>query len=419
MNAANAHGVSANTQINTPHPVNKGAHQIPILIGTGLLTTVCLLVVFLSEMKGAWQAILVASTLVIAGSIFYFVSRFVREHNNLQQTLENLQQKQVVAEQHQLLVNNYQHLIKDILPLWQRQTELARHQMEKSISDLVNRFSEIHTRLQTAVASSSATAGSMKGDTGLGGVIRFANKELSKIIENLRNAIQQRDELLTQISGLSKITVELSGMSAEVAGIASQTNLLALNAAIEAARAGEYGRGFAVVADEVRTLSTRSGETGSRIGKRIEQVNSTLQSTLDRTTAYAEEDNNRLSVSEASIERVIDQFQQSGESILNSAQVLEQESAGVQQSVEDVLVNLQFQDRVSQILSHVVGDMEKLMAAISDHEACLRHGAPVKPLDINEWMASIKKTYTTLEQVDVHHGAHHGQAPGKSEITFF
>ena len=418
MNAANAHDISVNTQ-RTTHPVNSGSSVMPIMIGTGLLAACCLLLVFVAELGGIWQAVLAVVTMGIAGSILYFINRFSQEYNNSLHSLEQLQQKQVLAEQHHLLMNNYQHLIKDILPLWQRQTELARHQMEKSISDLVNRFSEIHSRLQTAVASSSATAGSMKGDTGLGGVIRFANKELNKITENLRNAIQQRDELLTQISGLSKITVELSGMSAEVAGIASQTNLLALNAAIEAARAGEYGRGFAVVADEVRTLSTRSGETGWRIGKRIEQVNSTLQSTLDRTTAYAEEDNNRLSVSEASIEQVIDQFQQSGESILNSAQILEQESAGVQQSVEEVLVNLQFQDRVSQILSHVIGDMEKLMGAISDHEACLRHGAPVKPLDINEWMASIKKTYTTLEQVDVHHGAHHGQAPGKSEITFF
>jgi methyl-accepting chemotaxis protein len=208
-------------------------------------------------------------------------------------------------------------------------------------------------------------------------------------------------------------------MSAEVAGIASQTNLLALNAAIEAARAGEYGRGFAVVADEVRTLSTRSGETGSRIGKRIEQVNSTLQTTLDRTTAYAQEDNNRLSVSEATIAQVIEQFQQSSENILNSAQTLEQESSGVQQSVEEVLVNLQFQDRVSQILSHVTGDMDKLVAAVNEHETCLRHGTNVKPLDVNEWMRAVQQTYTTLEQVDVHYGAHHTKAPGKSEITFF
>lgn len=417
MNATSSYGAPNNQR----SLISSWSNQTFVfaMLGIGSLVITSTIIIFLSSLSGLWQAISVVVVLGLAAGTSYLIHHLAQQNLLIHQELEYLRSKQPLAEQHRLLAENYQRLIKDVLPLWQRQTELARHQMEKSIADLVNRFSEIHGRLQNAVASSSATAGSMKGDTGLGGVIRFANKELNKITENLRNAIGQRDELLTQISGLSKITVELSGMSAEVAGIASQTNLLALNAAIEAARAGEYGRGFAVVADEVRTLSTRSGETGSRIGKRIEQVNSTLQTTLDRTTAYAEEDNNRLSLSETSIEQVIDQFQQSSEGILNSAQVLEQESSGVQQSVEEVLVNLQFQDRVSQILSHVIGDMDKLVAAINDHETCLRHGVQVKPVDVTEWMNSIQKTYTTLEQVDVHYGAHHSKAPGKSEITFF
>lgn len=417
MNVGNSMGEPAHTFSNKVDLENQ---SFPFTI-IGLIAVVigCVVFIFLSPLSGLWQSLLVVSVLSIGGWVFHSINQLARQKVIAQEALEHLRPKLHLAAEHQLLVENYQRLIKEVLPLWQRQTELARHQLEKSVAELVNRFSEIHQRLQSAVASSAATAGSMKGDTGLGGVIRFANKELGKITENLRNAIQQRDELLEEISGLSKITVELSGMSAEVAGIASQTNLLALNAAIEAARAGEYGRGFAVVADEVRTLSTRSGETGSRIGKRIEQVNSTLQTTLDRTTAYAEEDNNRLSLSESSIEQVIEQFQQSSENILSSAQTLEQESSGVQQNVEDVLVNLQFQDRVSQILSHVTSDMDKLVAAINDHETCLRHGSPAKPVDVNEWLRAVQKTYTTLEQVDVHHGAHHTKTPGKSEITFF
>ncbi|HEX7762812.1 MAG TPA: methyl-accepting chemotaxis protein, partial [Cellvibrio sp.] len=325
----------------------------------------------------------------------------------------------VVAQNYKPLLQNYQQLIREVLPLWQRQTELARHQLESSITELVGRFSDIHQRLQAAVASSSSTASSMSGEKGLGGVIHFANTELNDITQTLRQAISQRDELLGEISGLSKITVELSGMSAHVAGIASQTNLLALNAAIEAARAGEYGRGFAVVADEVRTLSTRSGETGARIGRRIEQVNSVLQTTLERTTEYAAEDNSRLNKSEASITQVLEQFQRSSESIMQSAQTLEHESSAVQASVEEVLVNLQFQDRVSQILGHVTDDMEKLVGAISEQETRIRHGETVVPIDINDWLRAVQKTYTTLEQVDVHRGGDHSKSPSNSEITFF
>lgn len=399
----------------------RGASHTVVMAAIAVLGLVALSLLALTALAIFWKALLLVAIIVAVIIAWVQVTQTAKQAVDNQAALAQADSVQQLAQMYRPLLENYQNLLKEILPLWQRQTELARNQLEGSITELVGRFSDIHHRLQTAVASSSSTASSMKGDTGLGGVIHFANDELSQITHTLRQAIDQRDELLNEISGLSKITVELSGMSAEVAGIASQTNLLALNAAIEAARAGEYGRGFAVVADEVRTLSTRSGETGARIGRRIEQVNSALQTTLDRTAEYAAEDNSRLTKSETSIAQVLEQFQSSSENILQSAQVLEQESAAVQSSVEEVLVNLQFQDRVSQILGHVIDDMEKLVGAIADQETRLRHGEPVIAIDTGEWLRSLQKTYTTLEQVDVHRGSGSSQSKGSnnSEITFF
>ncbi|WP_062062296.1 methyl-accepting chemotaxis protein [Cellvibrio sp. OA-2007] len=419
MNTSYPNGKSPS--FNSFSDTQRGSSHLLVLGAIAVLGVLGLLLVFLASFAMFWKALLVLLVLAAAGIAVSQVIQASKREDEMQSSLAQAQGGQQLAQMYRPLLENYQHLLKEILPLWQRQTELARHQLENSITELVGRFSDIHQRLQAAVASSSTTAINMKGDTGLSGVIHFANDELGQITHTLRQAIEQRDELLSEISGLSKITVELSGMSAEVAGIASQTNLLALNAAIEAARAGEYGRGFAVVADEVRTLSTRSGETGARIGRRIEQVNSTLQTTLDRTAEYAAEDNSRLVKSESSIAQVLEQFQHSSESILQSAQVLEHESAAVQASVEEVLVNLQFQDRVSQILGHVIDDMEKLVGAIADQETRLRHGEPVIAIDTGQWLRSLQKTYTTLEQVDVHRGSGSAQSKGanNSEITFF
>lgn len=402
------------------HHTQRGSSHMLVIGAIAALGLIGLILLLLIELSLFWKALLLLTVLAIAVAGAVQVAQAAKRDSGIRAELVHAQGGQQLAQMYRPLLENYQHLLKEILPLWQRQTELARNQLEGSITELVGRFSDIHQRLQAAVASSSSTASSMKGDTGLSGVIHFANEELSQITHTLRQAIDQRDELLNEISGLSKITVELSGMSAEVAGIASQTNLLALNAAIEAARAGEYGRGFAVVADEVRTLSTRSGETGARIGRRIEQVNSALQTTLDRTAEYAAEDNSRLTKSETSITQVLEQFQHSSENILQSAHVLEQESAAVQSSVEEVLVNLQFQDRVSQILGHVIDDMEKLVGAIADQETRLRHGEPVIAIDTGEWLRSLQTTYTTLEQVDVHRGSgSKAKGSNNSEITFF
>lgn len=375
--------------------------------------------IFFGSFSFLIKSLLVVLVLVSTAIAFLQAQAFIRSEQNLEQLRSAGMRQQEQLNQLRIIAANYQQLIRELLPLWQRQTDLAKFQMEQSITELVNRFSEIHSRLQASVASAQATANGMSGQQGLSGVIDFANVELGQLVQTLRNAISQRDELLTEISGLSEITNELSTMGADVAGIASQTNLLALNAAIEAARAGEYGRGFAVVADEVRTLSSRSGETGSRIGKRIQQANAALQKTLDRTTEYAAQDDQRLNQSESSIEEVLHQFQQSSERIMQCAGSLESESSHVQHSVEEVLVNLQFQDRVGQILGHVTHDMEKFVAVIHEHQQQLDAGQDLKPIDIDKWLADVRKTYTTLEQVDVHHGKNDFNKPNNSDVTLF
>ncbi len=391
-----------------------------LLLGSSaLLAIISLYLIFLAPLSLLLRASFAVIVLAAIFNIHYQSQIYARAYSEL------LQKNSIVHKQTRQITNlttvtnNYQQLIQEILPLWQRQTALAKNQIEQSITELAKRFSTIFERLQHSVTTSKATATGMNGQNGLHDVIDYASSELNELIKTLHRAIEQRDELLNEINELSKITSELSGMGADVAGIASQTNLLALNAAIEAARAGEYGRGFAVVADEVRTLSSRSGETGARIGKRIEQANGALQKTLERTTAYAQEDNKRLSRSETSISQVLTKFQQSGIGILQSAQLLEQENAHVQTDIAEVLVNLQFQDRVSQILNHVINDMQKLNGIIDKQKMSLNEGTDIETINVNEWMTELHRTYTTLEQVAVHNGMQNIKNPSYAEVTFF
>ena len=126
-----------------------------------------------------------------------------------------------------------------------------------------------------------------------------------------------------------------------------------------------------------------------------------------------------MAQSESAVQEVLNQFRHSGERIMDSARALEEESAVVQHNVEEVMVNLQFQDRVNQILSHVTADMEKFVSMLREQQASLARGDNIQAIDVNAWLNDVRKSYTTLEQVAVHKGQANVKKPVESQITFF
>jgi methyl-accepting chemotaxis protein len=167
-----------------------------------------------------------------------------------------------------------------------------------------------------------------------------------------------------------------------------------------------------VVADEVRSLSNRSGETGARITRRIDEVNDMLKRTLLQTNAFASQDDEDLAQSENTIAQVLQDFKAVAETILSNSITLKDNSIAVQSEVSAVLTNLQFQDRVSQILVQVSTDIEKL-----ERELTLEDG--IFDQDIQSWLTKLQSTFTTLEQVSLRSRPTASQSPAESEITFF
>lgn len=304
------------------------------------------------------------------------------------------------------------HLCRDVLPVWSGQVEMARNQTEESITALANRFGDISQRVGNAVSASNGGAGN---DRTLVDLLNRSQTELDSIITALREALASKDTLLEQVTALSRFTGELSHMAKNVGDIANQTNLLALNAAIEAARAGEAGRAFAVVAHEVRKLSTLSGETGRQISDTIATVNNAIDTTLKVSRQYAQQDQQMVVASGQVIERVVAQFRSAAAELADGSRHMRAESEAVGREVADVLVALQFQDRVSQVLGHVRADMAKLETRLAEGDA----DSP--PIDTAAWLEELASTYTTIEQHSTHGGSSASRAVGHSadDITFF
>ena len=308
-------------------------------------------------------------------------------------------------------------LCAGVLPIWSSQVEAGRAQMEESITALTGRFAALSERLQDAVMASESVAGgsgAASDHTGMVELLDSSQREMGSIIDSLRAAMRSKEALLNEMDRLAKFTVELKGMAAEVASLAMETNLLALNAAIEAAHAGEAGRGFAVVAAEVRKLSRQSGETGKRISGSVEEINRAIASALAASEQSAQQDAESVKHSEAVIGGVIERLHGAASRMTESSRTLQQTNLGIRDEIFDVLVSLQFQDRVSQILSHIRDDMQKLEKQLDD----CRGAGQCEAIDVAAWLGELSRTYTTTEQREIHQGRG-GTKVADSEITFF
>ncbi len=322
-----------------------------------------------------------------------------------------------VTTEHDPASAQIEALCAQALPVLRQQIEAGRSQMEAAVLALSQRFSSLHSRLQaTAQASQAALAGA-EGDQGLVAVFSQSEGELADVLTRLRAALGKREAMVQDVLGMGRITEALEKMSAEVAALAAKTNLLALNAAIEAARAGENGRGFAVVADEVRKLSAQSRDTGRKMGEQVQSINGAIRTLTESASTSREEERRFVEHAEAAVHGVLERLRKVAGGLSDSSELLQRESAELRGELADVLVALQFQDRVSQILAHAQQGLDDLLAEMQQFRQPGR--ASASALDIDDFMARLANGYTTQEQRLNHAGQPTTEAQDGGDITFF
>jgi methyl-accepting chemotaxis protein len=361
----------------------------------------------------------IAAGLVAAGAVSGMVAtkrQAAREQAALTSQRQELESVWQTEMGHYL--DSLERFGSEVALLWAKHIETGRSQSEEAMIDLTNRFSGIVNRLEEAVNASNLSADSVDSAQGLSAVFGRSETRLQAVIQSLRAALSNKDNLLHEVGQLVQFIDQLKDMAVGVAQIADQTNLLALNAAIEAARAGEAGRGFAVVADEVRKLSNLSGETGRRIGEKVRSLNDAIVSTFKEAEKTAEQDTSSVTESEVSIHEVLDDFKQVTQGLNDAAAILRSAGTGIKAEVAESLVQLQFQDRVSQILSHVRDNISSLPVYLQQSDQRSRASGRLVKLEFTGLLKDMEQSYATNEERRTHGGSH-AAASADDEITFF
>lgn len=299
-------------------------------------------------------------------------------------------------------------IINQVIEVSNRQIENSRSQTEEAITVMSGRFTSLVDRLNSALDAATLSNVTVPGgndgnETLLDNIFSNSRSQLSGVIGNLTEALVSRKTSFEQLKALSDDTQVLKSMAEGVEKLASQTNLLALNAAIEAARAGEVGRGFAVVADEVRSLSIQSGETGRQITETINHFTQSVETTMEQASVAMEKDLLLEEEGTTTIQTVLEGLEWMVKGMSEASEILKRENLEIVKEVNEIIMSLQFQDRTSQILLHVVDGLNELPKVINSQVEQVANGE-IAALNVDEILTSIKLNYTTAEEVSLHHG---------------
>ncbi len=343
---------------------------------------------------------------IIAIAVTLLVTTLLRSiaiQESMESIDENLQRD---AE----LAHRLSELLQNILPLWNSHVETVKTHAEQSVQQLIMSFSSMVHEFDKAGFGgvSNIELNTSKNSDATITLLQLCKKELAPVINSLSQMIDSKDELLNCIRDLAKSTADMNNMAHEVGQIAAQTNLLAINAAIEAARVGIQGRGFAVVADEVRKLSQLSAETGKRMAERVGHISEVMKVALSAADRSAIQDKKVLEVSGAVVRDVLSHVETMGD----AAQEMRHHGNVIRSDIEDLLVTLQFQDRISQILQVVKNDIAKLEKTAAEFN---NGNFP----ETATWLEELQNTYTMHDEHKNHGGNSAATINNESEITFF
>jgi methyl-accepting chemotaxis protein len=132
----------------------------------------------------------------------------------------------------------------------------------------------------------------------------------------------------------------------------------------------------------------------------------------------AADETRALANSESAISNVLGNFKQVTSGLSESSGILRKESDGIKNEVAMSLVQLQFQDRVSQILSHVRDNIGSLPAYLEKNRLEFDSNGRLEPIAIGQLLQEIESTYAMAEEYS-NHGGKAQAASQNSEISFF
>lgn len=285
----------------------------------------------------------------------------------------------------------------------QRNLQEVSEETERHVLGAIDHLNRIHVTSQSLRNEIEQGVKCVQALSAEACVYRTSNEQTLSMLETFEQERKESlDSDIQRLKGLYKSFETTKPFIEMISGIARQINLVALNAAIEAARAGESGRAFSVVAGEVRNLSTRTAEAAHSLSRTIEN----LTSRFEEECQAAQDRQNELQVRSgldqvrSELSSMVSCLSSASDSLGNMVGDVEGISREINQSVLEVLSNMQFQDPLRQRLAQsgeMLATLSNVMQAY-EQEITLDRGEVDTLPSLDQSMQDHLASYVTWAQ---------------------
>jgi methyl-accepting chemotaxis protein len=242
-----------------------------------------------------------------------------------------------------------------------RQTSI---QIEESVVEVCKNFEGIAERAR-------ATVGLTTGFLGRAGDAAENKRSFDSLLQvcsstmlNIMNASAEAGEIslraVERIGEMKRASQQISMALRQLEDIANGNKILALNARIEAAHSGDQGAGFAAVAVELASQTAKSRSVTSQVGDLVENLRELAQCTLADLRRMHDRDQERGQQCKREVDQALQDLHTAHAEMKDMLSGMTEDGALLASDIGSAVRGLQFQDRTSQRIAHVVEDLDTL-----------------------------------------------------------
>jgi len=251
------------------------------------------------------------------------------------------------------------------------QLKQTSKQIEESVVGVCDSFQGIAARARATVARATGFIGnqgqSASGKQSFEGLIDTCSSTLVRIMNTTVEAGDISRRAIERIEDMNTASQQISDALSQLDQITNSNRMLAFNARIEAAHAGSAGMGFAVVAVELAAATVKSRSVTGQVGELAVNLRALAESTLQDLRRMNERDSERIEQSRQEVDASLRDLQAAHSEMVEMLNGITAEGALLATDIGSAVRGLQFQDRISQRIGHVVADLDTLSARLETH----------------------------------------------------